>query len=740
MENEADVSVRDTAGVTPLSRVKEMRWTTAQKDFETVCRQRKSRIEKAQLAQLAARKQFLQQLKTVTAQGPVEEVRDLLKNVERGELNGDTGQLLLRDAARRQPTHGNPLEVCRLLIEEVHLNPSGKDEKGQTALFAAAWVGNVEVCSYLIQQRCEVDDADNNGRTALFAAAHTGQLAVVRTLLQMRADVDRRDAFLHQTALFFAASKSAECVSILLTSRAEASAVDTNGETPLFYASREGVDSAVRMLVHARADVNRMDNQGKPALFHAILHKKAGTAAVLLDECDAWPPEDRSQGAHNLMEMAHSRGLTGIVGQLHAKAHLREALLRAAKEGMVEDVDRAIAQGASMSATNAAGWSALHCAASRQDLEGLECIRRLVEAHGANVDALDRQQQTPLFVAARDGTKECATYLLNNKCDVCLADHNGDTALFDAAQKCRPDVVALLLERGAVAGHRSATKQTAAFRAASAGSVKALARLLDNGAHANDTDIEGRTALFGVQDVECAQLLLDRHCSVDVRDCGMRTALFEAEGFAITRLLLNARAVVNARDQQLQTALFPASARGDIAAVRVLLEAGADGSVVDSAGQTVLFGAAPRVSLEVVKLLVCEAWANPAVKDAKGQTAAQVAKKAKPAAQPNVAEYLARAARAHTPSLGRGAAPQEPAGEKRRRYRFAFTDPTDHTGVAQLQFGTPQYEEALVQLAKQLPWLRMDLWLDGRDQLAVKAEMTGGSPVALQSPLQRIVA
>merc|ERR1712217_828400 len=167
-------------------------------------------------------------------------------------------------------------------------------------------------------------------------------------------------------------------------------------------------------------------------------------------------------------------------------------------------------------------------------------------------------------------------------------------------------------------------------------------------------------------------------------------------GSGVPQLLLQAKATVNARDVQQSTPLFAAAANGDVSMLRALIEADADGKARDSSGQTALFGAARQASLEVVKMLVLQAFVNPAEKDDKGLSADRVAKRARPSAQAGVADYLAKVVRGSNNS----------ANLPRRKYQLAFVDPADETGNTFFVPGRDEYDACLKQTHELLPWLR----------------------------------
>ena len=65
--------------------------------------------------------------------------------------------------------------------------------------------------------------------------------------------------------------------------------------------------------------------------------------------------------------------------------------------------------GASVSAIDKDGLTALHCAASRGHLE---CIEALIGLCGAEVDVLDNNGSSPLFYAVTLGHSGCASLLI----------------------------------------------------------------------------------------------------------------------------------------------------------------------------------------------------------------------------------------------------------------------------------------------------------------------------------------
>mgnify|MGYP002819241621 CR=1 FL=1 len=85
---------------------------------------------------------------------------------------------------------------------------------------------------------------------------------------------------------------------------------------------------------------------------------------------------------------------------------------------------------------------------------------RLLLDHGADVNAADINEWTPLMEAVQKGSKEIVQLLLDRGADVNVADSWGNTPLMKAAQKDIKETVPLLLDHGAdvnVANHSGLT-------------------------------------------------------------------------------------------------------------------------------------------------------------------------------------------------------------------------------------------------------------------------------------------
>lgn len=688
---------------------------------------------------------------------PVDQIRSLVRAAgEAAKGVDDYGCSLVFACGSRAPTLAGTVDVCRFLVEEIGLDKAQTNTISQsTPLHNAAFVGNVGMIEYLIEQQCDVEVTENKLKhTPLFSAASAGHAAVVAFLLRSRAMADRKDLN-NQSPLFYAAKLSTECTASLLSASASADCVDSWSQGPLFFAAREGQDATVRLLVKARAAVNAADREFRTALWFAVRDSRASTAFMLLKEFGAELPAKKikgdGMGNGDLFDMATDRGLTEVVEELRvlkqkqeeaeaalvrvaqAEVLLQQKLFDAARSGTASEVDSQVAQGRDPLAPNAEGSTVLHIAASRADSEGPTICQRLIWSHGATPSFLDRRGRTPLFAAARAGLESSVEVILDGRCDVDVVDVSGDSALFEAARGGHIGVMRTLLERGALASRRNTQQCTPVLCATGSGAPEVLRLLVDRGADASATDGDGRSGLFFADSEGWAKALLDLRCDMHMADRIGQTALasavasrcepvvrlllersanadgpadaegrlplHRAAGAECVKLLLRARAQVDGRDAQGQTALFYAARGSDMQVARALVAAGAAGNAADNQLRTALFDAAQHAPLELVRLLVEEGFADPNARDRQRRMACNGVRK--DPERKTVAEYLTRASKQASAAQGK-----HPGDEKRRRYCFAFKTKEGED----IPYQSEAYREALDQLGKACPWLMTDAW------------------------------
>jgi uncharacterized protein len=142
-----------------------------------------------------------------------------------------------------------------------------------------------------------------------------------------------------------------------------------------------------------------------------------------------------------------------------------------------------------------------YCAGS-----GNTAVVRLLLDAGVNPDRVNRNGESPLILAAKNGDLDMANTLLDRGARVDFCRHRW-TPLMYAAEHNRPEMSRLLLSREAQINYRGAFGTTALMFAARDGHSEVVRILLENHADVNAVDSDGRTALALAEQSHRAQVV-----------------------------------------------------------------------------------------------------------------------------------------------------------------------------------------------------------------------------------------
>ncbi len=239
------------------------------------------------------------------------------------------------------------------------------------------------------------------------------------------------------------------------------------------------------------------------------------------------------------------------------------ARLRAAR---LADLKRTLAHGGSAD-------DELNMAVTGADIDRV----RYTIGHGANVNARDGDNMTPLLNAARFGFTDIAGYLLEHKADPDQADRSGWTPLMFAAWNDNPELVKLLVDHGARINATEEEGLTAMAIACQNAKLKSAQALVAAGADVNAAVGQGGytplmlAALSGSGDL--ASQLIAKGANVNAANPGGVTALMIAAANdhpRVAELLLKSGADVNAKSTDGRTALGLAEASNNEPLIRLL--------------------------------------------------------------------------------------------------------------------------------------------------------------------------
>ena len=283
-----------------------------------------------------------------------------------------------------------------------------------------------------------------------------------------------------------------------------------------------------------------------------------------------------------------------------------------------------IAAGANVNAADFNDETPLHFAAE----DGHASIVSLLIAATASLDLKnDGEGRTPLYLSARNGHVFVVSMLIAAKASLDVQDKYGDTPLHQAANYGRVSIANMLIAAGANLDVKNNGGDTPLYWAVFSNEVSIASALIAAGAdvHAGQTAGFLWTPLLLAASkgrASIADMLIAAGATLDVRDRDNNTPLhLSAVGghSAVVSLLLAKTASVGVKNDDGDTPLHLAAANGRAAAVAALLAGGADVNAKNNDDKTPLHLAVDGGHAAVVAALIAagghwgEVCAAPAV-------------------------------------------------------------------------------------------------------------------------------
>ena len=296
---------------------------------------------------------------------------------------------------------------------------------------------------------------------------------------------------------------------------------------------------------------------------------------------------------------ASSGGLRAASGDLR--------LVEAVKGQNREAVRALLAEQLDVNATQGDGATALHWAAHWDELDTAELLIRA----GANVNAANDYEVTPLLLACTNANAAMVELLLAAGADATAALETGATALMTCARTGSVDAVKALLAQGAEVDAQEASENQTALMWATAQRHPAVVRvLIEHGADLNARSRVRREVISRrlQSDLKYGERVRSGGSDAEERDIGGFTPLLFAARVGdidSARLLLAAGADVDDTGPDGASVLVVATHSGHGAFAQFLLDQGADPNAA-AVGYTALHAAVLALpgDLEVVKALL----------------------------------------------------------------------------------------------------------------------------------------
>ncbi|KAL7806694.1 ankyrin repeat-containing domain protein [Trichoderma aethiopicum] len=483
--------------------------------------------------------------------------------------------------------------LLEYITKELSADVNLRDYRSRTPLHLAIEFRSWEAIEALLRAGAEVNGKDKAGSTPLHKAVRrmdiadtsTTQMDIAKRLIESGADVNATDAE-GRTALSLAAENGmADVTALLIDRKAKVSIATKNGRTALHLAIE--YKHIAKILLDYGAAINAKDSNGYTPLYLAMMNGLAEVAAFLIDR-GADVATVAEDGRTPLHMAIRSKSLTEKLLEHGAAIDAKDIegytpLYLAATDGTTEVVALLIDKGADVGKAAKDRRTPLHMALSRGQ-DGLETAKRLLKydpgvgGHNPYVNAMAKDDATPLHVAAEYGPLEAVEMLLHLGANIDQTDEFGQTALLIAIYNENWDIADWLLKAGADIKADSREGYTPLLRAVMGNQDHIVEQLLRMGADANAVDDDGYSSLH---------LAVSRGNST------------------IIRQLLDAGANINAvTELGDETPLHVAVRRGRGEVVHILLEREADTKPLNALRFAALQDAVYRGNLDIVKEFV----------------------------------------------------------------------------------------------------------------------------------------
>ncbi len=321
-------------------------------------------------------------------------------------------------------------------------------------LHIAVLDNDIELVEQLIEQKGFRINSLSQGVSALHCAAMSpngrGATNMMELLVRLGARVNQLTKKYNQTALMLAAkAKDANKIIFLLRKGAGVKAQDYKGRAPIYWAAKEGNARCMQFLLdHGQTNVNVKDCEGQTPLHMAAQRGNMQVVKMLLDKGAQVNAADK----YKQMPIHHAAAF--------GDSKVMRLLIRKGAQINSTDVNgRSPLHWAALNDNGSIIWTLMNmprCDVNLGDgfrmmplhlaveYEAMHAVEVLCRSNRINIDATDRNRETPLHLSIYGGNHGIAKRLVSKGANLGIRNYSGKTPL-QLAQENRNMLLAHLL-------------------------------------------------------------------------------------------------------------------------------------------------------------------------------------------------------------------------------------------------------------------------------------------------------
>ncbi|MHA7841558.1 MAG: ankyrin repeat domain-containing protein [Gammaproteobacteria bacterium] len=350
--------------------------------------------------------------------------------------------------------YSGDVSTVEWLLELKSIDINSRGEYGMTAFLLAASKGKYKILRLLENCRADIHAVDINGYNALhLASMYSGDVSTVEWLLELKGiDINSRGGY-GMTAFLLAAFKGKDKILRLLKNRgADVLAVNVDGNNALHLASMYSGDvSTVKWLLKLnKFDINGHGFLGRTAFLCAAIQNQKDVLELLQEEgADIHAVDKHGDDALHLASM-----YPGNISTLKWLLALNEfnidgrnffgrtSFLCAAVQNQQNVLELLQEKGANIHAVDKYGDNALHLASTYSD--NLSTVEWLLALNEFDIGSRNSFGQTAFMRAAQKGQQAILRVFENHGANVHAVDRDNNNALQSTASKSQVDILKAL--------------------------------------------------------------------------------------------------------------------------------------------------------------------------------------------------------------------------------------------------------------------------------------------------------